>query len=105
MGLFGFLFGKHHSSAVYMRNLVASGAVIVDVRSPEEFRGGHLRNSLNIPLQSLAQQLPTLKQKNKPIITVCKTGARSSMAVGVLKNAGIEAYNGGPWNVLQHQLA
>lgn len=103
MGLLDLLFGGSKKAA-YLKELHAKGAVIVDVRSPEEFRSGHIKNSINIPLQSLSQKITTLKQKNKPIITVCLSGGRSSMAVTVLKKAGIDAYNGGPWSSLERQL-
>lgn len=103
MGLLDILFGGSKKAA-YLKDLYANGAVVVDVRSPEEFRSGHFKNSINIPLQNLAQKAPSLKHKNKPVITVCLSGARSGMAVTMLKNAGIDAYNGGSWNRLENKL-
>jgi rhodanese-related sulfurtransferase len=44
------------------------------------------------------------KKKGKPVITVCRSGARSGMGKNMLKQHGIEAYNGGPWNSLQQIL-
>ena len=78
--------------------------MIIDVRTPDEFRSGHIKSSINIPLQTLSQKITTLKQKKKPIIAVCQSGGRSSMAVTALKNAGIEAYNGGGWSSLENKL-
>lgn len=84
--------------------LVQNGAIIVDVRTPEEYRDGHIDGSLNIPVQVIQGKIADLKKKGKPIIAVCRSGARSGMAAGILKNAGIEAYNGGPWNVLKNDI-
>lgn len=84
--------------------LVQKGAIIVDVRTPEEYRDGHIDGSLNIPVQVIQGKIADLKKKGKPIIAVCRSGARSGMAAGILKNAGIEAYNGGPWNVLKNDI-
>jgi len=81
-----------------------NGAIILDVRTPEEFKCGHIKNAINIPVQILDAATNSLKQQNRPVITVCQTGVRSSMAVGILKKAGIDAFNGGAWELLQTQL-
>jgi rhodanese-related sulfurtransferase len=91
--------------AVNFRELVAEGAMIVDVRTPAEYSEGHLEKSVNIPLQVLQQKIPDLKKKHKKIITVCRSGNRSGMARNMLIKQGIEAYNGGPWNSLQRKLS
>jgi phage shock protein E len=80
--------------------LKENGAIIIDVRSPQEFDHGHIQGSKNIPLDKIQREVKTIKNMNKPIITVCKSGARSAMAKSILKSAGVEVYNGGPWNVL-----
>ena len=95
---------KIFGPGVDFRGLVGSGALIVDVRSPQEFAGGHVKGSINIPLDSIKQRITDLKKKNKPIITVCRSGNRSGMAKMMLKSAGIEVYNGGPWNTLARKL-
>ena len=87
------------------RELVTAGAIIVDVRSVNEYKAGHLPGSKNFPLDSLQGRLKELTKINKPVITVCRSGARSGMAIGILKNAGIEAYNGGSWNSLKNKIA
>ena len=101
--MFGFL-NKLFGPKADFKALLAQGAILVDVRTPEEFRGGHLDGSLNIPVQIIQSKVADLKKKGKPVIAVCRSGARSGMAVGILKSAGIEAYNGGPWNALQRTL-
>ncbi|MCU0333844.1 MAG: rhodanese-like domain-containing protein [Chitinophagaceae bacterium] len=85
--------------------LLQQGAVVVDVRSPDEYRSGHIKGSTNIPLNTLGQQIASLKKKGKPIITVCRSGARSGMAKSMLLREGIDCYNGGAWTSFQHKIA
>jgi rhodanese-related sulfurtransferase len=78
--------------------------MIIDVRSPQEFDAGHVKNSKNIPLQTIQKAIPELKKSGKVVITVCRSGSRSGMAKSILKSAGIEVYNGGSWNVLRSKI-
>ena len=74
------------------------GAVIVDVRSPHEYAGGHIRGSINIPLGNLQGELKRLPDKQKPIITCCASGMRSASAKNILRSKGYtEVINGGGW--------
>jgi len=84
--------------------LVKNGAVIVDVRTPGEYAGGHIKDSKNMPLDSIGSKVNELKKIGKPIITVCRSGARSGMAKGILAQAGIEVYNGGGWDSLAQKI-
>ena len=84
--------------------LKENGAIIIDVRTPQEFDQGHIQGSKNIPLDKIQREVKAIKNMNKPIITVCKSGARSGMAKSILKSAGVEVYNGGPWNVLVSKI-
>lgn len=84
--------------------LVSNGALIIDVRTPGEFRSGHIKGSINIPLDIIKSKVDELKKKNKPVITCCRSGNRSGIAQSVLTAAGIESYNGGPWNALQSKI-
>ena len=63
---------------------------IVDVRSPEEFMGGNVVGSINIPLQEIPQRLEELKTLNQPIILCCASGMRSGQAHGFLNQQGIK---------------
>ena len=84
--------------------LMSRGAVIVDVRTRGEFQNGHIKGSVNIPLDSLRTNLSKIK-KNKPVITCCASGARSASAKIILKSSGYsEVYNGGSWMRLQHKI-
>lgn len=95
------LFG---GASVNYKELVSKGAIIVDVRSTGEYKAGHIPGSKNFPLDNIRSKVNDLKKLNKPVITVCRSGTRSGMAKGILKSAGIEVYNGGPWTSLKSKL-
>ena len=102
INIFKNLFGS--SIDTNFAELVAAGATIIDVRTPDEFRGGNIKGSINIPLNSLNQNLSKLK-KDKPIITCCASGMRSASAKSVLTSKGFtQVYNGGGWYGLQNKL-
>ena len=86
-----------------IQQLLIKGAVIIDVRSPKEFSANHLPSAVNIPLQSLLQKSSLYTKQ--PVIIVCRTGNLSSMGTALLKNAGIEAYDGGKWERLYSLVA
>ncbi len=73
------------------------GAVVIDVRTDMEFAEGHVQGSKNIPLNAIGFQIDKIKKLNKPIITCCRSGARSGSAESILKQNGIDVINGGPW--------
>ena len=102
--MFGF-FKKLFGPGVDFKELMGQGAIVIDVRSAGEFGSGHLKGSRNIPLDQIGASIAEIKKIGKPIITVCRSGARSSMAIRTLKNAGIECYNGGAWNALMLKIA
>ena len=101
--MFGFI-RKLFAAQTDFRLLRQEGAIIMDVRTPAEYSSGHIPGSVNIAVNQLSLALNDLKKQNKPVITCCRSGARSAAAVGILKNAGIEAYNGGSWNELLNKL-
>ena len=85
--------------------LVKQGATIIDVRSKGEYAGGHIRGSVNIPLDKLTANLNKLKGKNNPIITCCASGARSASAKGILSSNGFtNVHNGGSWMSLNRKI-
>lgn len=71
--------------------------IIIDVRTPSEFMGGHVAGSINIPLQEIQQRVEEIKAMHKPIVLCCASGNRSGQATQFLKNQGIECENGGSW--------
>jgi rhodanese-related sulfurtransferase len=85
--------------------LVKKGAIIMDVRTKNEFVGGHIKRSVNIPVNMLSNNLSRFKDKDKPIITCCASGMRSGSAKSILKSKGYtQVYNGGSWNGLQNKI-
>lgn len=102
MSIFSIFGGNNTNEKV--KGLLEKGALIVDVRTPDEYRSGHITESVNIPLNLIPDKMNELKRKNKAIVTVCRSGARSGMAADLIKKAGLEAENGGPWNSVQAML-
>ncbi|MEN8125335.1 MAG: rhodanese-like domain-containing protein [Bacteroidota bacterium] len=95
MGLFS-LFGGG-TEAVSIDEYLEKEAVVIDVRTEPEFFEGHVEGSKNIPLHLIAEKISEIKKMDKPIITCCRSGARSGSAASILKHHGIDAINGGPW--------
>ncbi len=93
MGFFN-LFGNQGEE---VSNFLQRGAVVIDVRTPQEYKGGHVNGAINIPLDSIRNRMNEIKNMNKPIITCCASGARSGSAAAEMKSNGIEAMNGGSW--------
>jgi len=99
--MFRTLFGM--GPKVDLKEIKAHGAVILDVRTTAEYAGGHVKGSINIPLDQLPGKLAKLP-KDKAIIACCLSGGRSGSAVSLLKSKGYEAYNGGGWSALEREL-
>ena len=100
MGIFSKLF---RGTSVDYSALIKNGATIIDVRTPAEYKNGHIKGSINIPLQVLDKNMSKIN-KNKPVITCCASGMRSGSAKSLLKSKGFEAYNGGSWASLQRNV-
>lgn len=80
------------------QELIANGAVVLDVRSKGEFASGHVSGSINIPVDQLKSNLKKISDKKKPIITCCASGMRSASAKAILRSAGYEnVHNAGSW--------
>ena len=76
-----------------------SESTIVDVRTPEEFIGGHVEGSINIPLSEVTTRLEELKTM-QPLVLCCASGGRSGQATTYLAEQGLEVINGGGWSVV-----
>lgn len=89
------------------RRLIASGAVVLDVRTPEEFAEGHLDRAVNIPVSEIEARLSEIDKlvgadKSRPVVTYCGSGARSAKAMQALERAGYtNVVNGGGYDDLQ----
>lgn len=95
MSFFG-LFGGGNSGAS-IEEYLKEGAVVIDVRTAEEFREGHVKGSKNMVLNAIPTKVTEIKKMNKKVIAVCRSGARSGQATSFLKQQGIDVINGGPW--------
>ncbi len=64
-------------------------AVIIDVRENDEWNAGHIDNAIHIPLNDIQNHLKELaKYQNQPVITQCRSGARSARAADILAKSG-----------------
>ena len=70
-----------------------SGAVLLDVRTPEEYRSGHIPGSKNIPLQTIDKVGSVAENKDMALYVYCQSGARSRQAAGMLKQMGYTNVN------------
>lgn len=64
------------------------GAVLLDVRTAEEYRQGHIPGSINISLQTIDKVLLEISNKETPLFVYCYSGSRSGQAVNLLKGMG-----------------
>lgn len=78
--------------------------IIIDVRTPEEFNGGHVSGSLNIPLQEIQNRIEEIRTFQKPIVLCCASGYRSGRATAYLQEHGISCQNGGSWLEVNAQI-
>jgi len=78
--------------------LIANGAILIDVRTAGEYKNGKPRNSKNVPLDTIGKKIDKIKKLNKPIVLCCQSGMRSGRATAMLKRQGIDAHNGGGWH-------
>jgi rhodanese-related sulfurtransferase len=84
--------GLYQLSASDAVRLINKGATIIDVRKAEAFGAGHIVNARNVPLETIEADPngAVEKAKNRPLLTVCDTGASSAKAAGALRKAGYE---------------
>ena len=90
MGFFDFLKGPDINAGVEeYRN--TPGAVLLDVRAPNEFAQGHIPGSFNLPVDQIDRIGTVAPDKKTPIFVYCFAGTRSSRAVTYLRTAGYTA--------------
>lgn len=101
MSLFGIFSEKEATNEI--KEYLSNGAVVLDVRTQEEWNEGHTEGAKHIVLQTIPANVDEIKSWNKPVIAVCRSGGRSGQATQFLKQNGVDVINGGPWqNVDQH---
>jgi phage shock protein E len=79
--------GVRKMPAGIVKQKIDAGALIIDVRTPEEFRDGAYPGARNIPISNLGARLGELPRE-KPVVLYCASGARSAAAARALKQAG-----------------
>lgn len=87
-----------------LADAIRNGGIIIDVRTPGEFAGGHVAGSKNIPLNELPNMLGTFK-KEETIVFCCASGARSGSATNLASAKGLSVINGGPWTSVNRAIA
>jgi len=71
-----------------IKEKIAAGAVIVDVRTVDEYQDGFYKGAINIPVNALEKRMGEIGDKNKPVIVYCASGSRSAVAMSILKSRG-----------------
>lgn len=98
MGFFSNLLGGGNKQNI--RQMISEGAVVIDVRSPQEFKMGNYKGSKNIPLDRIESEAKKIKAMNKPVVVCCASGMRSGQAKSILQRHGVQVENGGGWTSL-----
>jgi phage shock protein E len=89
------------------RQMIGSGAVVIDVRTPEEYSGGHLSSATNLPIDAFADHLAEVDKlvagdKDRPVVVYCAKGGRAARAKAQLEAAGYShVVNGGGYDDLK----
>ncbi len=92
--------GPNGVSGAEAKKLVSSGALLLDVRTPEEFADGHIEGAQNVPLGVLEGAMSQLP-KNRTIVVYCQVGGRATAAAQHLAASGFDVRNLGAmanWN-------
>jgi len=84
-----------------IKEALRKGAVIIDVRTANEFDMGKIPGSVNIPVDRIGINSQRIKGMNRPVIFCCNSGHRSRQALAIMKERGLqEAYAAGSWERL-----
>ena len=92
MGFFDYLKQADINQGV-KKYLATPGAVLLDVRTSEEYRGGHIPGSKNVPLQAIDKVSSVAENKDTVLFVYCHSGARSRQAAGMLQRMGYTNVN------------
>jgi len=87
MGLFNFFNFTDINQEIENMKAV-EGAVLIDVRTKEEYESGHIPGSNNVPVDEIDKVTDVIKDFNTPVYAYCRSGARSSRAVKKMKELG-----------------
>lgn len=89
MGLFN-LFGGADINQGLKEYENTAGAVLLDVRTPQEYKDGHVPGSKNVPLQSIREAKAVISRTDTPVFVYCLSGGRSRQAAGMLERMGYD---------------
>ena len=78
------------------KDLLDQGAIIIDVRTESEYKSGHIKNSINVPLKDLTYRINEFDKKDN-IVTVCAAEIRAESAKKFFESRGYNVANGGRW--------
>ncbi|WP_299710030.1 rhodanese-like domain-containing protein [uncultured Tenacibaculum sp.] len=87
-----------------IQEYLEKGAVVLDVRTLAEWNDGHSEGAKHIVLDTIPEHVEEIKSWNKPVIAVCRSGARSGRAAEFLQGQGLDVINGGPWGDVDQYL-
>lgn len=71
---------------------IPAGALLLDVREPDEWAAGHAPSAVHVPLGELPGRLAEVP-RDRPVVAVCRGGGRSAKATAFLREAGVDAHN------------
>jgi rhodanese-related sulfurtransferase len=99
VALYFYLWRSSQAALKLAREYQDQGGLLIDVRSPAEYKSGHLPKAINLPLNELDTYVPRLAQSKDEIVLVhCKSGLRSELAAQRLKRQGYaKAFNLGSY--------
>lgn len=86
--MFNFLSGVATKDNTTLKEALAAGAMLVDVRSEEEFEYDRVEGAVNIPLEKLSEQLQKFEGKSS-VVVFCISGMRSSQAKHIIESCGV----------------
>lgn len=95
-----FFFKYTRSNNTSYKELLNQGAIIIDVRTESEYKSGHIKNSINVPLKDLTYRINEFDKKDN-IVTVCAAGIRAESAKKFFETRGYNVANGGRWSNLK----
>ncbi|WP_317041732.1 rhodanese-like domain-containing protein [Tenacibaculum agarivorans] len=102
MKLFNLFRKKNMANEI--QEYLEKGAVVLDVRTLAEWNEGHSEGAKHIILDTIPDHVEEIKSWDKPVIAVCRSGARSGRATEFLQGQGIDIINGGPWGDVDQYL-
>lgn len=92
MGVFN-IFSKLNINEGVKKFRQTPNAILLDVRTEEEYSETHIEGSTNLPLQKIEIATSIITDKNKPLFVYCRSGVRSAKAVAILKKMGYTNVN------------